>query len=395
MRNAETSSGKPDPNLAVTYSSSADPSVRQVIETLQPFKALSPEARVVIKPNIVLSRKRWLGANTRPEIVESLVVLLREQGVRNITIADGSGIGESATRAFKICGYTEIADKHGVRLVDIDRDRFIERSTLTDGPFSKLALSQTVADCDYLINVPVIKAHCQTRVTCSLKNLKGVMPRQLKSSFHGADLERAIAQLAALVTPDFVLADGTYGDLSSELGGKPVNLGIIAGGRDPLTVDCFAASTLGFSPAAIAHIAHYARARGVDPAAFQPVLHELNHPSGDRVFETDTDGFRAYPCTVQLGNTCCTCHGNLRFALERMREARVLSGEDHYYIGSFGTAAEAAGEKRAQQHCRAHRAIAVGDCARAAVSPPAEIAVPGCPPSADAIVRAVRNAKAV
>ena len=372
-------------DVALFYGTDPEPALRRLAEAIGPFTALAPTARVVIKPNLVVSRRQWLGANTRPETVEALVVLLREHGVHDITVADGSGMGESATRAFEICGYTEIARKHGVRLLDIERDRFVQRATRAAGPFSELSISKSVAECDYLINVPVIKAHSQTRVTCSLKNLKGVMPRKLKSGFHGVDLERAIAQLADLVVPDLVIADGTYGDLTSELGGRPVNIGVVAAGLDPLAIDCFAAATLGFMPQQISHIAHYARARGVDLEMFRPRLRELNRPTGDRVFQTDTQQFRSYTCTVHAGGACCTCCGNLHFALERLREARLLQREDHYYIGR-GHTLRAPGSKG--------RTVVVGDCARRELSV-AEfplIDVPGCPPNADAIVRTIRAA---
>ncbi len=372
-------------DVTLFYGSDPEPALRRLVKAIEPFSALAPGARVVIKPNMVVSRRQWLGANTRPETVEALIVLLREHGVHDITVADGSGMGESATRAFKICGYTEIAHRHGVRLLDIERDRFVQRATRAAGPFSELSISKTVAECDYLINVPVIKAHSQTRVTCSLKNLKGVMPRRLKSGFHGVELERAIAQLADLVVPDLVIADGTYGDLTSELGGRPVNIGVVAAGYDPLAVDCFAAATLGFVPQQISHIAHYARARGVDLETFSPRLQKLNRPTGDRVFQTDTQPLRGYPCTVHSGGACCTCYGNLHFALERLSEAGLLQRDDHYYIGR-GNTPRASGSKG--------RTVAVGDCAgrelSAAESP--LIDVPGCPPNADSIVRTIRGA---
>ena len=30
---------------------------------------------------------------------------------------------------------------------------------------------------DFLINDPVLKGHCQTKITCALKNMKGLIPR--------------------------------------------------------------------------------------------------------------------------------------------------------------------------------------------------------------------------
>ena len=37
---------------------------------------------------------------------------------------------------------------------------------------------------DRLINIPVLKGHCQTAMTCSLKNLKGCIPNKEKQRYH-------------------------------------------------------------------------------------------------------------------------------------------------------------------------------------------------------------------
>ncbi len=109
------------------------------------------------------------------------------------------------------------------------------------GPFKDLEIAQTVIECDYLINVPVMKAHGQTLITCSLKNLKGVMPRAMKTGFHGVDLDQAIAQLAGVVIPDLIIVDGIQGDLFSETGHHPVRMERILSGTNPVEVDSVAA----------------------------------------------------------------------------------------------------------------------------------------------------------
>ena len=35
---------------------------------------------------------------------------------------------------------------------------------------------------DFLINVPVMKGHCQTKITCALKNMKGLDPKSPKNA---------------------------------------------------------------------------------------------------------------------------------------------------------------------------------------------------------------------
>ena len=48
----------------------------------------------------------------------------------------------------------------------------------------QLSVCKRAAEADFLINVPVLKAHCQTLFTCALKNLKGVIPDKEKRRYH-------------------------------------------------------------------------------------------------------------------------------------------------------------------------------------------------------------------
>ena len=78
------------------------------------------------------------------------------------------------------------------------------------------------ADIDFLINVPVLKGHCQTKITCALKNMKGLIPNTEKRHFHAMGLHEPIAHLNAGLHQDFVVVDNICGDLDFEDGGNPV-----------------------------------------------------------------------------------------------------------------------------------------------------------------------------
>lgn len=373
-----------------------------------PFDGLSSYSKIVIKPNIVLSKKSWLGADTRPQVVEAVIQVLQDKGVPDITVADGSGVGNSATKAFDLLGYSDMAGKYGVKLLDIEKDRFVSKPTKISGPFKTLEISRTVAECDFLINIPVLKAHCQTHITCALKNMKGIMPKEMKPKFHSVDLHRAIAQLNTVVTADFILVDGAFGDLSSELGGNPVEMGIMAAGTDPLEIDVFAAGALGFSPKEIGYIKHFAEYRGVDLHTFSPEKKKLNRPKEEKQFSAERDPYGQFPCTVSSEGACCTCEGNLIFALKRLNEARMLSKDQHFVLGrrrmqrgtvqrgkgggKRGTEEQKKGQKTGQQ------IIAVGKCAVERIRETEKIAerdeiwvIKGCPPEVRDIVDVLKS----
>ncbi len=83
--------------------------VRQLIEKSGSMDRLRPDDSVMIKPNLVASRKDWAGIDTDPRVIEVLVKCLKDRGVHRITVGDGSGMGNSATKAFEYCGYGDLA----------------------------------------------------------------------------------------------------------------------------------------------------------------------------------------------------------------------------------------------------------------------------------------------
>jgi uncharacterized protein (DUF362 family) len=361
--------------VTVVYGHDVPAMAKKLLIDTGKAKRIKPQSRVVIKPNLVVSRAQWKGVNTDPAVVMALIEILKQSGVSQITVADGSGMGYSAAKAFEICGYAAKARRYGLRLVDLERDRFVKIPVRLDGPFETLDIAQTVLECDLLINVPVMKAHTFTSITCSLKNLKGVMPRALKTKFHSVDLSRAVAQLNSVVTPGLILVDGLQGDLASETGHTPVRMERMLMGANPVEVDSVAADMLGYAPQGVRHI-HYSAAGGLGNCDLEKIsVQELNLPVREKYFPPPVEYTKRFPCQIRAEGACCTCLGNLLFALERLKEQRLLSPEHFFFIGPNPPNVPA--EKALT--------VAVGKCA--ANHYEADVKIPACPPSAGIIYR--------
>lgn len=163
---------------------------------------------------------------------------------------EGSWVDDSTKRAFKICGYEALSQKYGVPLYDLKDDDFITRRV--NGLDTKVC--KKVLAVDFLINVPILKAHCQTLFTCALKNLKGCIPDSEKRRFHSLGLIKPIGLLGKVIQPGLTLVDALAGDLTFEEGGNPVQMDRIIVGKDPVLVDTYGASLLGYSPEDIEYI---------------------------------------------------------------------------------------------------------------------------------------------
>jgi uncharacterized protein (DUF362 family) len=364
----------------VIYGNQVESMVRQLIEKTGATDQLRSDDRVMIKPNLLVSRQNWVGINTDPRVVEALVKTLKERGIHRITVGDGSGMGYNATKAFDYCGYREMASRYGLNLVDLERDEFIKKPVRMEGPFKSLEIARTVLECDYFINVPLMKAHNETLITCSLKNLKGTMSRSMKTAFHGVNLHKAIAQLNSVLIPHLIIVDGLQGDLHSESGHDPVVMDRMILGTNPVEVDSVVADTLGYKPRDIRHIAYSADA-GLGTCNLEKIrIQSLNRPSEIKRFSPPTHYSKRFPCSISAEGACCTCMGNFIFALERLNEKGLLSERLSFLIGQK---AKIPAQKKAFT-------IAVGQCA--SKQHVADFCIDECPPTASNIYQGVASA---
>ncbi|NLM09979.1 MAG: DUF362 domain-containing protein, partial [Clostridiaceae bacterium] len=229
-----------------------------LLNRMNPLKGRSKDLKIGIKPNLVCASPASEGATTHPEIVEGIIIYLLNNGFKNIKIIEGSWVGDSTKRAFKVCGYEDISKKYNIPLMDLKDDDYITKSYKG----VEIHICKTVFDLDYLINVPLIKGHCQTKITCALKNLKGIIPDKEKRRFHTIGLHKPIAYLNAIIKQDLIIADGICPDPYFEEGGRPTKLDRVVAGFDPVLMDSYAARVLGYEPDDIKYIG-LARDEGV------------------------------------------------------------------------------------------------------------------------------------
>jgi len=274
---------------------------------------LQKNISVSIKPNLVVERPASGGATTHPEVVEGIIQFLRDYGIKDIKIIENSACGHSTKLAFRACGYEALQKKYGVMLKDLKDDKFIPlKHENIDYQISETALKSV-----FLINVPVLKVHCQTRLTCCMKNLKGCMPQSEMRRFHALGLHKPIAGLNVLLKTHYCVVDGICGDLSFEEGGTPVEANRIIAGQNPLLIDSYCAELIGYNPDDIGYLA-YGKKLGVGEYYTQETkVVELNTEQkpvcqikSDRI----ADKYRSF---IEEDSACSVCYAALIFALHR------------------------------------------------------------------------------
>lgn len=283
----------------------------------------SKDSLIGIKPNLVVAKPADQGATTSPELVEGVIRYLKTNGYDNIIILEGSWVGDRTALAFKVCGFEELSEKYNIPLIDLQKDDYGDYKVGE----TTIHVCKKAMEVDYLINMPVLKGHCQTYITCALKNMKGCIPDKEKRRFHTMGLHKPIAYLNKVLKQDLIIVDGIIGDLNFEEGGNPVQMNRVILGKDPVLVDSYVAQLLGYDKEEIEYIG-IAEELGIgNSQLIDENIRELNKD------ETPMDIpksrlVRDLENYVEEDMACSACYGSLIHALDRLKDRGYLHNID-------------------------------------------------------------------
>lgn len=330
-----------------------------LMERAEVITAIPAGASVALKPNLVVAGQPEYGATTHAGVLSGAIEYLREHGVRDISIIEGSWVGDSTGRAFRAAGYDAVGKQYSVPLYDLKGDK----TRQVDTPLRPMDICCRALDAGYLINLPVLKGHCQARMTCALKNCKGCLPDREKRRFHAEGLMEPIAALAAALRPALTIVDSICGDLDFEEGGNPVPTGRMLLGTDMVQIDAYGCRLMGLGPAQVPYIGLAERWGAGSSALAEGELVRLNAPTDGAEYPRPSGAVAALTRAVQARSAC---YASLVRALHRSggtnKAVAIGQGWKGMPFDGLGVGA-------------------CCDCAREQVK--------GCPPSAGDILRAM------
>lgn len=358
-------------DIYINYGTNLQEMTYELMRKADIAASLRPDMKIAIKPNLVVSRPADEGATTHPEIIEGIIQYLHDAGVNDISIMEGSWVGDSTQKAFRNCGYAGLAEKYKVKLIDTKRDKVITKES------KGLAINvcESALSADYLINVPVLKGHCQTGLTCCLKNLKGCIPDSEKRRFHTLGLHKPIAALNAILHPSLHIIDSVCGDLSFEEGGHPVTANRIMLGFDPVLLDSYGAQLIGYKPDDITYL-RIAKDYGIGKYAGEDMkiveLNSKNRPLVNVKHKSLGSRLSRY---IDEDSACSACYASLIYALDKasgfdragkLKDVRIKIGQ-----GFRGKTLKGLGAGNCTSGCEQY--------------------VKGCPPKASDIIEMLEN----
>lgn len=239
-----------------------DHAIGSALDEIGAAQYLSRQKAVLIKPNLINASPHPI--TTPAACCEAIIKYCRGCSDATIVIAEGCGDSVRETgEIFEIHGYTKLADRYQVPLLDLNNAPLVRKADPRCRVFPEMMLPAVAFD-HVIISVPVLKAHSLSIMTGTLKNMMGFPPPKYYSGQFGTwkkavfhrDMQQSISDLCRYIRPDLTVMDATVGMAEFHLGGDPCSppLDRIIAGFDPFEVDRRAAALLGFDWREIPHL---------------------------------------------------------------------------------------------------------------------------------------------
>jgi uncharacterized protein (DUF362 family) len=279
--------------VALTNGDNRADNIFRALKSLQSDVAQSiGSRRVVIKPNLVSTDNQL--AATHPDALEGILEFLKSIGKLDNAIIAESSAGRTV-QGFQNFGYPKVADKYGVKLVDLDREKYqtIMAFNQSDAMPHPVRVSDILANQEdnFIISACMLKTHNFAIATMSIKNIILGSALKLPSAnsgpggggfggrgfggggFGGSDkpilhgggargININLAMLAPILHPSLAVIDGFQGmEGNGPIGGTPVDHRVCVVSADYLAADTVGATLMGIDPADIGYLHYLASAR--------------------------------------------------------------------------------------------------------------------------------------
>ena len=299
------------PKIYEIYGTDAHYMTKKLMTESRVSDMIPADALIVLKPNLVCASTAETGATTHPGVLSGCIEYLQEAGFSDISVIEGSWVGEKTERAIRVCGYDRILEKYGIPFYDLKRDTVLNIET----PFRTMEISERAMKAGFFIDLPVLKGHCQTLMTCALKNLKGCIPDSEKRRFHSDGLIKPIAALSSVLKPSLVIVDSICGDLYFEEGGNPIQTNRMMLGTDAVQIDAYGCSLMGLELREVPYI-RLAEEWGAGSSEVRPEdIVKLNEPMESSGYPHLTGRVKSLTKNVTADSACSACFASLVRAL--------------------------------------------------------------------------------
>jgi uncharacterized protein (DUF362 family) len=256
------------PRMVIARGPQPAVNVRAAVERLGGMRQfITSDDVVLVKPNIGWARTPEQAANTHPEVVAEVVRLCAEAGPGRLMVSDCPV--SKARRSFEVSGILHAASEAGAEVILPEESGY--RQVEISPRLGTWDVLEPFVIATKIINVPVGKHHSLSGVTAGMKNWIGITTK-MRVQFHG-DINRSIAELAALMRPTLTVLDATRVLMAGGPQGGSLNhvkpMNTVVAGVDPVALDSWAFRLIGDDPQTYSGSLTLAEEMGLGTADFQ------------------------------------------------------------------------------------------------------------------------------
>lgn len=328
--------------------------------------------KILIKPNIAYATNPKSGIITHPKVVEALIKYLKKFNPE-IIIGEGSAVGHNTMEVFEKVGYSKLAKKYNIKLLDLNNSERKEYSW----KYGKIKLPKILEECEY-INIPTFKTHTITTVTLGTKNQKGLLDLDTKKLFHNIGVNKSVRELANVIKPSLTIINGLYclegNSISLIRRSKKLNLIVV--GKDLFEVDNIGLEIMGINPEKIKHFPIIKNIKTIGESIEEVKTKFTESQKTRKIFNLE----------FQL-NGCSGCGVNTERTLRLMLKRPLLLLK-FLYLAIFKNITFVSGHKLKKQLRENTKVIYLGNCTEAISQ--GEYLV-GCPPDPNQILKAIKK----
>lgn len=224
-------------------------SIEQVFAALALGDIIKPGQKVLLKPNLLLNFSPDKGTTTHPAIVLAVAEEVKKLGADPYVGDSHGGVGSMYEKVLSDTGIKAL----GLPIADLE-EKGTRKIANPGGKVDPIYISNVVLGFDHVINLPKMKTHELTQITCGIKNLLGCVPGLQKIRHHldaptPDDFSSALVDLLAIIKPAATIVDAVVSmEGQGPSNGRLRNSRQIIASRDTVAADAVCSAIMGFEP---------------------------------------------------------------------------------------------------------------------------------------------------
>ena len=231
-------------------------SVTKALDLIGAANKLPDNGLIIVKPN--LTNADGPPVTTNVAAAEAVYKYCKANCKAQIAIGEGCGNG-TTKQTFQANGYTKLAEKYGIRLIDFNQEQTVLVSNDNALQLKEFHIPRIVQGA-FVISLPILKDHSFTKTTIAMKNMFGIAPAPFycgswnKSKLHSPSTDKSVFDVCLYKKPNLAVVDAVTALTGMHLSGRHKNLGLILAGFDVVAVDAVGSELLGHNPKTIEYL---------------------------------------------------------------------------------------------------------------------------------------------